>query len=326
MDYTPINAHRKGTDGFQGSFLPRMGRVVRHIYSYSQQHGQHCFYLAENAALSNHEEKELEVGDLERVMKAFTPRTAGAAAKGDPLDADGDPDIIKSLATPWHYKLDSADLTPLRRLRTYITNIPSVDDLGFFDAPPRTCFDDDFDVGGGVFEPKILAKAPGLMATKSRLDDHPRMSIYRELSLPSSAKLVFERRAPTVQEREHLMGFFPGYVSAPGMLNCSLLRLHGLLRASSTHSLLLPSCIATTMHYEVDELFSELLHNGLERDQSSNNWKEHLPERFHEFAGDYHGLRGEDRPFKFDFNPLIILELAPPLATKTVRIGIIIHT
>jgi hypothetical protein len=54
------------------------------------------------------------------------------------------------------------------------------------------------------------------MATKSRLDDTPRMTIYREYR-DKLRDLVFEYRTPTVKERERLMGFKEGYVGEAGM-------------------------------------------------------------------------------------------------------------
>ena len=296
VDYTSINARRQGLDGFQGSYFPRMGQIVRHIYYYGQQRGRYCFYMAENAALSNQEEQPLEEGELQRILASFSPQPnvktealAEAVEKAEAVDHE-DTVLLSLLAQPWHYRLESGDASPLRRLRTYITNIPSVKDLDFVTIPPRCCFDDDFDVAGGIFEPDIEARAPGLMASKSRLDDHPRMSIYRELSTFGGG-LLFERRTPSVTERERLMGFEEGYVSVP-----------------------------------IDELFSNLVTNGYERDYKripgakvSNHWKDHLHERFHEFAGDYHGFNGKYRPFRFECDPRIRLELAPPLATETVR-------
>jgi hypothetical protein len=165
IDYTAVNANRKGADGLQGSYLLRMGSAVQKIQDFSRERGKYSFYLAENAALSNEAEKDLEAGDLSRVIKAFSPKT-------DTRGGNNDDAILQS--KPWHMKLNSRDHTPLRRNRTYVTNIPATDDLMMTDPPPRICFDDGYDIGGGILDPKTTGKAPGLMAAKSRLDDHPR--------------------------------------------------------------------------------------------------------------------------------------------------------
>jgi hypothetical protein len=81
------------------------------------------------------------------------------------------------------------------------------------DPPPSLCFDDGYDVAGMIFDPESgLSKAAGLMANALRLDDHPRMSIYKEYG---KRQLKFYRRTPSVAERERLMGFPPNYVSEP---------------------------------------------------------------------------------------------------------------
>lgn len=176
-----------GVDGKQGSYLTSMGVVIQEIQHYNKARNCNFFYLAENAALSNGKEKELQAGDLQRVLRSF--------------------------GIEWHMTIDSRDHTPLRRKRTYITNIPILEDLKMFDPPPRLCFDDGYDVAGMIFDPESgLSKAAGLMANKLRLDDHPRMSIYKEYG---TRYLKFLRRSPTVEERERLMGFPPNYVSRP---------------------------------------------------------------------------------------------------------------
>lgn len=187
IDYALINSRRAGVDGMQGSYLPKMGEMISRIFAYNKTKHHNLFYLAENAALSNGKEKPLETGDLQKVLRAFNME--------------------------WHVTLDSRDHTPLRRRRTYITNIPLVEDLKMIDPPPSLCFDDGYDVAGMIFDPESgLSKAAGLMANALRLDDHPRMSIYKEYG---KRQLKFYRRTPSVAERERLMGFPPNYVSEP---------------------------------------------------------------------------------------------------------------
>jgi hypothetical protein len=54
------------------------------------------------------------------------------------------------------------------------------------------------------------------MASKGRLDDDPRMLIFKEDPDASLQRyLYFLARTPNVAEREKLMGFPSGYVSGP---------------------------------------------------------------------------------------------------------------
>jgi len=177
VDYAAINANREGAAGLQGSYLLRTGHVICKIRQYNEKIGHpYPFFLVENVILTDQK-------DRRRVEKAFGTETV------------------------W-YEKDSRDLTPLRRNRTYLSNIPlSQEEL--VDPPPRMCFDHDFDMGGAFFESGFChLKAPGLMAHKGRLDDAPRMLIFKEMPDKSKGRYPeFLARTPNVAERERLMGF-----------------------------------------------------------------------------------------------------------------------
>ncbi len=267
-----------------------MGRVVQEIERYSKAQNCNFFFLAENAVLSDDTEKDLKAGDLQAVLKSF--------------------------GMEWCVTLNSRDHTPLRRHRTYITNIPILEDLKMLDPPPRLCFDDGYDVAGMIFDPESgLSKAAGLMASKTRLNDHPRMSIYKEYG---TRYLKFFRRTPTVTERERLMGFPPNYVSRP----CKCPSVRKLNQESHF--------LVSRVVYLVKTLFSALVSHGFapEALDVNKHWEYCLAKEFHEFAGDHHHFSGRWPPFKFfaaetsnsDPTPAVKVKLAPPLMTKKVSV------
>lgn len=195
MDYTAINARRQGANGIQGSYLLRMGQLVLAVQKYGMKRKHPCFFLAENAAILNQKEVPIEKTDLSKILGSFR--------------------------ISWEITLDSRDHSPLRRKRTYITNIPLTDEPPFYsNLIPAFCFDGDkrcperkFDIPGRLLEPNMTTRAPGLMASIGRLDDE-RMRIYREV--PNSRPLEFEYRTPSVVERERLLGLPEKYILAPG--------------------------------------------------------------------------------------------------------------
>ena len=190
VDYATINANRKGTKGQQGSYLCRTGNAIRRIRDHNHKVGHpYPFFLVENVALTKEDRKE--------VREAFQHTEAVMYVK------------------------DSADHTPLARKRTYLSNIPLLAEEKLEDPPPGLCFEDGYDVAGKIFDPSLRhVKAPGLMAHKARLDDYPRMLIFKEV--PDQRYLNFHARTPSVSEREKLMGFPPGYVSNSCMCFCLL--------------------------------------------------------------------------------------------------------
>ena len=140
------------------------------------------------------------------------------------------------------------------------------------------------------------------MASIARLDDEPRMSIYKEV--PSDAVVPkFQTRTPTVVERERLVGFPPGFVSEPGKNNMS---------APSF------STVTDLTRRAVKQLF-ESIQTGLNTTIENKNWKEMLAEKYHDFAGDYHDFKGKHRPYRFYIHDDGVgsltwhVKMAPPL-------------
>lgn len=164
-----------------------MGLTVKAIQRYNQSKNCNLFFLAEGAVLSNDQELDMAPRDLNQALKSF--------------------------GMDWHIPFDSRDHSPLRRKRTYITNVPVLKPLDILDPPPSLCFDDGYDLADIIFDPERgNPKVSFVMSSLARLDDHPRMSIYKE---HGTSQLKFLRRTPNVAERERLMGLPPGYVSRP---------------------------------------------------------------------------------------------------------------
>lgn len=208
VDYSAANANRRGVEGEQGSYLTRMGRLVRQIQEL--QKDEDLFFLAENSILRNDKEKALEEGDLQKVMASF---------RRD----DASPDVDDFVG----FALDSRDHCSIRRHRSYITNIRLADHTKYFGDEderhphPGYCLDDGFALAANIIEPDMSeAKANCFMASKGRIDNDEggRMHIFREYTsnMEGSSILKFIRRTFTTVERERLMGFPEGYVEEPG--------------------------------------------------------------------------------------------------------------
>jgi hypothetical protein len=185
VDYTSVNAFRQGVNGQQGQYMLRFGELITKINRMTIAQGlPTVLFLTENTAIGNDKDLPLEEGELERIKKAFH--------------------------VDWNLIFDSRDVSPIRRKRTYISNIPlqSRDD-DWIDPPPRTCFDDGFDISAHIFESGMIAKSLGLMASLGRIDDS-RMCLYRKHEvLESNKKELYEERTLSVVEREvrsHVLG------------------------------------------------------------------------------------------------------------------------
>jgi site-specific DNA-cytosine methylase len=186
VDYALVNARRQGVDGSQGKYMVQFGELVVAIKERQRRlHQRPVFFLAENTAIGDHKDRPLEKGDLSRIKAAFG------------LD--------------WAILFDSRMFTPLRRKRTYLTNIPFLQTYAPSDPKPSTCFDGDgFDLAGNIRQSEMITKAQGLMASSSRIDDD-RMNLYMKRNGR------YYKRKTNVMERERLMGFPEGYVAHPGM-------------------------------------------------------------------------------------------------------------
>jgi hypothetical protein len=152
--------------------MPRFGKLIFQINKRQIQQGYPpVFFLAENTALRNDRDQPLPHGDLEIIKREFN--------------------------IGWDLVFDSRNVSPIRRKRTYLSNIPlqlQTDDL--CDPSPIVCLDDGFDIAGHIVEPQMIAKAQGLMASSGRIDDD-RMKVYRK-----SVDGRFKERTISVVERE----------------------------------------------------------------------------------------------------------------------------
>jgi site-specific DNA-cytosine methylase len=186
VDYALVNARRRGVDGSQGKYMVQFGELVVAIKERQRRlHQRPVFFLAENTAIGDQKDRPLKEGDLSRITAAFG------------LD--------------WSILFDSRMITPLRRKRTYLTNIPFLQAYTAGDPKPSTCFDDDgFDLAGNIKELNMITRSLGLMASSSRIDDD-RMNLYMK------KKGRYYKRKIKRRERERLMGIPEGYVEKPGM-------------------------------------------------------------------------------------------------------------
>ena len=204
VDYSKVNAHRKGLAGEQGSYMPRFGTLIQKMQSLQPSH--HLFFLAENTILRNDEELNLKDGDLEMIKMKF--------------------------GAQWAMNIDASCFTPGRRNRTYLSNIPLLTkkedyilDEELVDSPYLN--DDVVHCAHFMCDhmkqpvPRILVKVPCFLACKSRIDAHPTMSLVKT-STGNDGKKYMERRPYNIQEREAVMGFPVGYVENAGMLSVSI--------------------------------------------------------------------------------------------------------
>jgi hypothetical protein len=152
----------------------------------------HVYFLAENTRLDNAKDVPLKKGDLERIKKAF--------------------------GVTWSFEVDAQLFSPGRRNRTFLTNFPvrTVKQDYIVDEEIESCLQDDFKHIGRWVEKELTVKANCFMAHKMRLDDSPRMDIFKlEFGDDEIAK-KYMVRSFYVQERENIMGFPLGYVEGAG--------------------------------------------------------------------------------------------------------------
>jgi hypothetical protein len=162
----------------------RFGELIQRIQQF--QHS-HVFFLAENTVIKNDKNKPLEEGDLELIKKAF--------------------------GISWSVDLDAKDFSPVRRNRSFFTNIPveTVVADSFDDENAVSCLRDGYKHGAHFCEEKMVVRSNCFMAGTSRVDDD-RMRVFKKVG----GGKYLERTMKT-QEREEMMGYPTGYVEKPGM-------------------------------------------------------------------------------------------------------------
>lgn len=166
----------------------RFGKITGQIQRAQEDH--HVFFLAENTVIRNDKELPLDKGDLEIVKEAF-----GIA---------------------WSVELDAKDFSPVRRKRTFFSNIPlNTNPEGDYihEEIEQSCLRDGYHHGATVIGRGIVTvKANCFMASLCRVDD-PRMAVFKK---NSEHKKSFLERSMSTQEREDMMGYPNQYVHKPG--------------------------------------------------------------------------------------------------------------
>ena len=75
IDFSPVNAHRQGATGKQGSYMVRFGCLIHEICSKQERP---LFFCAENVPIYNDKHKCLQEGDLSKIQEAFGTKWAPA--------------------------------------------------------------------------------------------------------------------------------------------------------------------------------------------------------------------------------------------------------
>jgi len=180
IEYSKVNAYRKGTDSKQGQYLTQFGEVANFIQSVQETP---LYYLAENVVVRD--------DDLFELRKKFK--------------LDHDP-----------INLDAQYFSPARRNRHFWTNIPLEDfdysDKGI-DSDPRSCLEEGFCVKGQIIEDDMSVKCNCLMASMARIDEPTSFRMYVFEKKPKDKK--YFGRPLLVVERERLMGYPEGYIEKP---------------------------------------------------------------------------------------------------------------
>jgi hypothetical protein len=233
VDYSAVNARRQGAEGVQGRYTIEFGHLIRKLERLQNPHP--LFYLVENVFLRG--------DDLAKVRDAF--------------GIDWDPVV-----------LDSLYLSPCRRKRHFITNIP-LTEIDFQAeasySSPRSCLEEGFSLPAHIVDGETTAKASCFMASSTRIDERQslRMYVFKEPKNDngrSSDRTIeegrrYHGRPMSVGEREAMMGYPRGYVE-----------------------------------HAVRTLFSTLTEDGLSKLFIGQSWRESLDSKLHHFAGNYHAI------------------------------------
>ena len=200
IDYSGANAWRQGAHGSKGSYMLRVGNLLKCIQQHERQKGVHVHFLIENVRIHQQKEVPFEKTDLIQIEKHF--------------------------GVTWHVELDALYFSPCRRLRYFFTNIPLDGyDFGLVCAEddhfnPQTCLTSDgYHLASHFYAPAAQTKVNTFMACKSRLDD-PRMELFQKTD-----KKGFRFRTLTALERSDLMGYPEDYFSPVDTLFRTLLEV-----------------------------------------------------------------------------------------------------
>lgn len=179
IDYSPVNATRKGAKGQSGSYLLRLGALITNIQKHPLQSSTYCFFLSENVVFDK---------DMDEVIEAYS----------------GIPPV----------QIDAKDFSPCKRARNYWVNLPvlAVDRHTAQAEASPTNLENGFKMPAKCLgpTPNLVVKANTFMASKGRLDDIPRMMVVKKC--PDNEGL-YEVGTFSTADREAMLGFPVGYVS-----------------------------------------------------------------------------------------------------------------
>jgi hypothetical protein len=134
-----------------GKVVKKITRQYRELTSLPRKYP--VFFMAENTTLRNSRLASLAEGDLEKIKAAF--------------------------GTHWELTIDAKDVSPCRRKRTYISNIPfELTETDYCDALSTSCLGD-YNLAASILDPEMAAKANCFMASSSRIDDS-RMLVFKQ--------------------------------------------------------------------------------------------------------------------------------------------------
>lgn len=228
IDYTPVNAYRQGTTGFHGKYLLQMGHFVQAL---QELQGNRLYFLAENVMMDNAVSSSTADDSTTAAMGLKDQITAAFGLTWDPI------------------QLDARDVSPCRRKRLFWTNIPLSSVLEqkvrqYHAVTPACCMQNEdasksfhsathwlAESENGKKAKKYYHKACVFMASKTRIDDIPRMQVFSPVIAEGdgsdqdnttqgtnstiSHTTTFHQRTYTVLERERMMGFPQGYIETP---------------------------------------------------------------------------------------------------------------
>lgn len=183
VDYSGVNANRKGVEGASGNLHVRLGKMIQAIQKHAEKHGRHCYFVVENVVCHGNNKKTLE-------------------------EAYGLPPV----------DVNALHFSPQWRNRSFHTNLPLPDDGDVEDAAgllssAMSCLDPGFALpeeidAGGDFSG---AKTHVFYASKGRLNT----SLMKVVAYEDADSGTMISRTMNVRERSKIMGYSSMYVTDP---------------------------------------------------------------------------------------------------------------
>lgn len=165
----------------------RFGHLIKAIQRHQDQKDHHVFFMAENVVIDNDRDKPWVEGTLERIKDAF--------------------------AIDWSIVLDALYFSPVRRKRTFLSNIPLSTKISdyFEEGVSTSCLREGYRHLANIKRPRMIVKANCFMASISRVNDD------RMIVLKPTRENEYTQRCINTEEREDMMGYPKDYVKTPGM-------------------------------------------------------------------------------------------------------------